>query len=121
MVDWGMNQTASEMGNLFYNVLGGKAGAAGGGIIETHNANYNLFQNVRPYFYWSSVQFDENQKAWIFAFYDGGQDTRHKMSQSHVWAVHDGDVGPSPVPLPATLLLLTPALAGLRVMRRRAA
>ena len=43
MVNGGYNQTASEKGNLFYNLLGGTAGS---NITTTHNANYNLFKNV---------------------------------------------------------------------------
>jgi hypothetical protein len=32
------------MGNLFYNLLGGTAASS---ITTSHNANYNLFQNVQ--------------------------------------------------------------------------
>ena len=34
------NETASEMGNLFYNVLGGSSNTH---IAAMHNANFNLF------------------------------------------------------------------------------
>ena len=39
----GYNQTGSQMGDLFYNQLGGASSTS---IATTHNANYNLFTNV---------------------------------------------------------------------------
>jgi hypothetical protein len=114
------NQTASEMGNLFYNVLGGTAETS---LTLTHNANYNLFKNVQPTYYWSGVEIvpsDDPGYAWVFDFYWGFQAGGRKNDDHFVWAVRSGDVGASPVPLPATLFLLAPALAGLGFLRRRA-
>ena len=119
MLDYGYNQKASEMGNLFYNVLGGTADTD---ITTTHNANYNLFKNVQSNYYWSGVEFD-SYLAWDFHFLYGYQDFSNKVSNLFGWAVRSGDVGASPVPVPGALALMGPALLGLlgaKRSRRRA-
>ena len=103
----GFNQTASEMGNLFHNVLGGVAFTS---IGTNHNANYDLFSNVQPFAYWSGVEFDSS-RAWVFAFGNGFQVNLAKTGRTLAWAVHTGDVGA--VPLPGALLLMGPAMLGL--------
>jgi hypothetical protein len=42
----------SELGNLFYNVMGG---SAHNNIQLMHGPNYALFRNVQPYLYWSQT------------------------------------------------------------------
>ena len=49
---YGFNCTGSEMGNLFYNVLGGSAPSS---ITDVHNANYDLFSNVQADGYWTAM------------------------------------------------------------------
>jgi hypothetical protein len=72
---FGFGCTGSEMGNLFYNVLGGVAGSS---ITTTHNANYDLFSNVQSNFYWSGTEFAPNTRyAWHFFFLGGFQLTKH--------------------------------------------
>ena len=116
---YGTNQTASEMGNLFYNVLGGTANTD---IATTHNANYNLFKNVQSNLYWSGVEFVSG-RAWDFTFSIGYQNYYTKGGNLFGWAVRSGDVGASPVPVPGALALMGPALLGLlgaKRSRRRA-
>ena len=109
------NETASEMGNLFYNVLGGTAGS---NITTTHNANYNLFKNVQhPFFYWSSVTFN-GFNNWGFNFGNGGQNPTGNSTSHFGWAVRSGDVAASPVPVPGALVLMGPALLGLLGVKR---
>jgi hypothetical protein len=109
------NQTASEMGNFFYNVLGGTAGS---NITTTHNANYNLFKNVQhPFFYWSSVTFN-GFNNWGFNFGNGGQNPTGNSTSHFGWAVRSGDVAASPVPVPGALVLMGPALLGLLGVKR---
>ena len=119
MLGIGYNRTSSEMGNLFYNVLGGTAGSS---ITTTHNVNYNLFKNVQSVVYWSGVEFDSNY-AWRFYFSNGNQSAGPKAFPFFGWAVRSGDVGASPVPVPGALALMGPALLGLlgaKRSRRRA-
>jgi len=118
MLGFGL-QTASEMGNLFYNVLGGTVASS---ITTSHNANYNLFKNVQSVSYWSGVEFDSSD-AWRFNFLNGNQNYNYKVSLLFGWAVRSGDVGASPVPVPGALALMGPALLGLlgaKRSRRRA-
>ena len=119
----GSNQTASEMGNLFYNVLGGSSNTH---IAAMHNANFNLFKNVvildaRGFRMiqqaWSGVEIDSSN-AWYFSFSSGNQRSNGKGSPLFAWAVRSGDVGASPVPVPGALVLMGPALLGLLGVKR---
>ena len=128
-VNYGFTNS-SEMGNVFYNVLGGAPVEAVVPRVASfpppifssasHNANFYLFKNIQSEAYWSGVEADL-ELAWAFGFMNGYlYNDLYKHSELYAWAVHEGDVGASPVPLPAGLFLLAPTLAGLRVMRRRA-
>jgi hypothetical protein len=121
IVNGGYNQTASEMGHLFYNLLGGTAGRS---ITTSHNADYNLFQNVQSWVYWSGVEsFSGSISAWAFDFRSGYEVQYGKSINLSAWAVRSGDVGASPVPVPGALVLMAPALLGplgVKRSRRRA-
>lgn len=117
------NCSGSEMGELFYNELGGVAGQ---GITTTHNSNYSLFQNIKSYAYWSGTEYSPGSGfAWFFDFSDGIQSAYFKESLQggnplYVWAVRPGDV--AAVPVPAASWLLGSGLLGLiGVARRKAA
>lgn len=107
----GYGCTGSEMGNLFYNVLGGVAFSS---ITSTHNANYDLFSNVQSNRYWSAPEYapDANY-AWYFSMNHGNQHGYYKTGISYAWAVHSGDVGASVVPVPAAVWLFGSGLLGL--------
>ena len=119
MVDYGYDQAGSEMGNLFYKVLGGTAGSS---ITTSNNAtNYAFFQNVRSNGYWSGVEVDSGG-AWGFGFGSGVQGGNGKHVNLFAWAVRSGDVGGNPVPAPGTLALLGAGLlcwAGVKRSRHR--
>lgn len=106
---YGYNCTGIEMGNLFYNVLGG---SAGNDIASVHNANYGLFSNVQSY-YWTATEYaPENSYVWFFQMSDGDPGTTSKDEFIWAaWAVHSGDV--STVPEPPMVLLITTGLFGL--------
>jgi len=110
----GYNQTGSQMGELFYNELGGVAYSS---ISTTHNANYNLFTNVQSSVYWSGSESAYHYDAWYFDTSNGSQYYRNKGLQLYAWAVHPGDV--AAVPLPAAFWLFGSGLMGLLGLRRR--
>jgi Protein of unknown function (DUF1566) len=114
IVSSGIDKTSSEMGHLFYSELGGVAGSS---ISATHNANYDLFSNIKPDLYWSSTAFLAPD-AWGFNMGDGNQLHVPTNFQTYAWAVRTGDV--SQVPVPAAVWLFCSGLMGLIGMRRSA-
>lgn len=114
----GYNCTDSEMGNLFYNVLGGTASTS---IVTTHNSNYDLFSNVQFGYYWSATEdtqyTTDNSEAWEFGMHYGDHATTSKASNGYAWAVQSGDV--SAVPVPAAVWLFGSGLIGLIGLARR--
>ena len=111
----GYGCTGSEMGNLFYNVLGGLAGTS---IVTTHNANYDLFSNIQTGFYWSATEYAPNTtSAWTLLMNFGFQIYYNKSNDYYAWAVQSGDVGV--VPVPAAAWLFGSGLLGLIGVARR--
>ncbi len=112
----GFDQSGSEMGNLFYNVLGGEAGTS---LATTHNANYDLFSNLDPNFYWSATEHaTSTDAAWVFDMYLGFQNYHSQsFSTNSAWAVYTGDV--SAIPVPAAVWLFGSGLLGLVGIGRR--
>ena len=109
------NCTGSEMGNLFYNVLGGVANTS---FTTTHNVNYDLFSNIETKFYWSGTEFaPAAHLAWAFNFHNGRQLNGIRTSPVFAWAVQSGDVGV--VPVPAAVWLFGSGLIGLIAVARR--
>jgi len=127
----GLNCAAnSEMGNLFYNVLGG---AALEQITTTHNDNYYLFNNIQtnPDFdlennfrtesYWSDIAIRAgSESVYSFSMDIGSQSPAHFFDNSYyVWAVQSGDVALTSVPVPAAVWLFASGLVGLFGFNRR--
>ncbi len=125
----GFNCTGSEMGDLYYNVLGGIAGSD---IITTHNANYNLFSNISNDpddvgVFWSATELaPDTSQAWIFAMILGKgnglggfqvPNIKKPGLSSSAWAIHSGDV--NTVPLPAAGWLFGSGLFGLIGVAKR--
>lgn len=103
---FGNNCTGSELGNLFYNVLGG---AANKGITAVHNANFSLFDHMIDGFFWtSSITGQNNDYAWGLTLSGGYQSMAGRLSEQNVWAVRDGDIAELPtsqVSEPSSFLL----------------
>ena len=108
--------TGSEMGNLFYNVLGGSAVSP---ITTIHNANYDLFSNVQSGYYRSATENALNTElAWLFDMSNGYQlNYGGKVNSYYAWAVQTGDV--SAVPVPAAVWLFGSGLIGLIGLAKR--
>ena len=106
----GYNCTGSEMGNLFYNVLGNSAGSL---------SNTGPFSNVLTFDYWTAPEFASfpSTIAWYFSMNDGVQNYSVKSNGKFVWAVQSGDV--SAVPVPAAVWLYGSGLIGLVGLARR--
>ena len=103
----------SEMGNLFFNVLGGIPGSS---ITTVHNANYDLFSNVQSAGYWSATELSPgNIFAWVFNMDNGRQYENIKTYNNYAWAVQSGDA----VPVPAAVWLFGSGLIGLIGIAKR--
>lgn len=112
----------NELGYMFYYNLGGTFGQP---ILTSGNSNLALFPTLRNDDYWSGTVYERNHNdgldfVWIFfngGFPDfGGQP---EPSGFYTWAVHDGNVGESVIPVPATLWLFSSGLLGLIGIARR--
>jgi len=108
--------TGSEMGDLFYNVLGGVAHIS---ISATHNANYDLFSNIQSSVYWTSTESVYHSSNYYYAFIssDNHQGIGYSPHAHHAWAVYDGDIGA--VPVPGAVWLFGSGLIGLIGFARR--
>jgi len=99
--------TGSEMGNMYYNVLGGRH----------HNNNYDLFRNIQAW-YWSATEYEPLiANVWLFDMAAGFQGYVNKESPNFAWAVHSGDV--SAVPIPSAVFLFGSGLIGLVGLAKR--
>jgi Protein of unknown function (DUF1566) len=107
---------SDELRTLYIDVMGG---VSKNQIFLLHNANYDLFANVTGNVFWyGTTRAGSPSEAYQFTYEVKGQ-AQPKINYAKAWAVHSGDVGASPVPLPGTLVLMAPALLGL--FRRRTA
>jgi hypothetical protein len=76
------------------------------------------------YYYWSATEYAPNTSgAWLFGFNKGDQSSLSKTGNYFLaWAVHEGDVGVSEVPVPAAAWLFASGLLrlmGVSLKRRR--
>jgi len=108
----GLGCTGSEMGNMFYNVLGNNSGSL---------SNTGPFSNLFPTDFWSATKFEPlpgiNDLAWSFNMGIGNQAWTVERNTMFVWAMQTGDV--SSVPVPAALWLFASGLIGLISVAKR--
>ena len=84
----------SELGNLFYNVMGG---TAHNNITLVHGPNYDLFRDVQPYLYWSQTgQYEAVKFSNDFWFQNGFQGTEDQYDSMFVIPVSVITTGSGP-------------------------
>jgi len=106
---WEFNCTGSQMGFLWYEVLGNTAGRL---------TNAGPFQSVRQG-YWSSTEYAPNPgSAWSFTVAGGYQIINAKHWNLYSVAVRPGDVA-APIPEPQTWAMLMMGLGAVTVALRR--
>lgn len=103
------NCTGSEMGHLYY-------------INGISVSSPGIFSNIVSATYWSATDHVESgtDGAWAFNFVNGATGSLDRdLSIGHAWAVHDGDIGISIVPIPTAIWLFGSGLIGLVGFARR--
>lgn len=111
----GTGCTASELGHMFYEELGGTALSS---ILVSTDPDLALFSNFANNGYWSETAYDTTF-AWVVNYEYGAQAADNKALGYYAWAVRDGDVGA--IPEPGTAWLLGTGLLMLGLGRSRAA
>ena len=108
----GYKVTDSQLGELFYNELGGTANNA----IPV-NA---LFSNEQSSVYWSGTEYAPRPyTAWDFNTYNGYQIySNSKGYQYYAWAVSPGNVAAA-VPVPSSIWLFVSGVIGLLSLKPR--
>jgi hypothetical protein len=96
----GFKCTGSEMGNLFYNVLGNASftdlcrSSSNCPKSKGTLKNTGPFSNIQNDYYWSATEDPtDTDSALYFDFRYGDQREVNKLFPMYVWAVHSGNVG----------------------------
>jgi hypothetical protein len=125
--------SASEMAHMFYNTLGNHNRCSPSTSTASSCADPQpapFLSNTGPFnlqngAYWSGTSIDPVRYtlpdyAWYFNFDNGQQGYTYQYNNYYrAWAVHDGDVGVSIVPVPAAVWLFGSGLLGLLALARK--
>ena len=128
--DEGYHDTQTELGHLFYVALGNPGNtdidtcfngpeycmtniAFQDELIQSTFSFLNVKRSIpsEDVYWFSELSFADN--AWALSTTDGGQGLNPIWYERYAWAVHDGDIGASPVPLPAGIYLFLLGLVSL--------
>jgi Protein of unknown function (DUF1566) len=113
---YNVNTATGEMAYMFYTTLGDKASYNTSGVSQTGAGltNTGPFSNLQSGYYWSGTEYATgNSYAWYFNAINGNQNFNDKTVGLYAWAVHQGNVGVSTVPVPAAVWLFGSGLLGL--------
>lgn len=114
--------TASELGHLFYETLGGQAMNS---LSSVHNANYNYFSNVQDTIYWTETLYVPYISFIVVGFDYGASNQLYGAgyqfpyvtgNDATPWLLRDGDV--ATIPEPGTLTLLWTAFISIVFLRK---
>lgn len=106
-----------ELGNLNYYDTEGNRPQDGWGLLNT-----GLFAHLQPFDYWTGSAYTSLDGSAVYPYvfsFEGGKKGLYPQTggqSAFVWAVRDV---PTPVPEPATLLLLSAGLLGIARGRKR--
>jgi hypothetical protein len=107
------------MGHLYYDELSGEAlwefdyvdGVLSGLVIH-NDPDLALFPNIDPSTAYWSIEGDTDA-GWAFWFVDGFQGLTYKDDRAYTWAVTDGDIAATAIPIPTAFWLFFSGLTSL--------
>ena len=111
---YGYNVVTNELGHLFYEELGNDAHGS--------QINTDPFENLQIGNYWTDTttsKFAGNAFAFNFGNGYQGHANKNLSNNFYVITVHEGNIGGSHTPIPASVFLFAPALVGLAALRKR--
>jgi hypothetical protein len=103
----GPKASGSELGYMYYVNLGGVSNQPIplSPTFVDGNGKLVSFQNMQSSsYYWFRNEYN-TEKAWLYQLNAGYQLTTNKTDTFYAWAVHAGDIGATPVPLPGAVWL----------------
>ena len=120
---YGSYENQTELNSIFQEALNYNTGAPfSASFIDSESGIEHSISNAENtgHTYW----FQEASTSWVdghYAYKPYGPyfGVRPSHDFNFVWPVHDGDIGASPVPLPAGIYLFLSGLVGLGLMRGR--
>lgn len=121
----GYEDSSSELGYMYYDNLANASFGPGSpspnvSFTDMGTGNAVSFYNVQPNILWyGEASVDRPEEHWAFFFDIGAQSPTSDSNEAYSWAVRDGDVALSEVPVPAAAWLFGSAILGLIGVKRK--